>query len=140
MSKGMLDQTFAYGLRCQKPNTIEIRSVQQRPGNIVDWVELSMPRQSAGSFPIDANACPWWNDECPSAFVVLELLNVNGAQAKYSCQLETGTILLSSVSKTRAKGEFSGTGDCLTNTGETVEGFRVTNGRFDVILISGTHG
>ena len=140
MSKGMLDQTFAYGLRYQNPNTIEIRSVQQRPGNIVDWVDLSIPRQSAGSFTIDTHNCPRWNDECPSVFVVLELLNVNGAQAKYSCRIQTGIILLSSVSNTRAKGEFSGTGDCLTNIGETGEEFRVTNGRFDVNLISGKRG
>ena len=106
----------------------------------MDWVDLSIPRQSAGSLTIDTHNCPRWNDECPSVFVVLELLNVNGAQAKYSCHLRTGKILLGSISNTRAKGEFSGIGECLTNTGEIIEGFRVTNGRFDVNVISGTRG
>ncbi len=145
ISKPPLQQTYALGHRYRNPNAIEVSGILQRPGGMVDGVDIRIPRHAPGSSTIDSNACRWWDDGCPNVFLFLELRNVNGAQAKYSCRLETGTIRLTSVSETRAEGEFSGTGQCSERSGvpgEIIdhEGLNITNGRFEVNLVNATRG
>jgi hypothetical protein len=140
-----MSQTCAYGLRYQNPGTLEVRSVAKRPNSSVDWIDVNIPSHGAGSFAIDMSECPWWRYECPAISIVFELPPTHGASAKYSCQLDTGTIRLVAVTDTRASGEFSGAGSCerRNSTGEIVEtldGFQITGGRFEVKLVRGSRG
>jgi len=137
----LVNQTCARGLRYQNPGAVELSGTRLRPGEIADQVYLMIPGQSTGTFAIDASTCPWWDDRCATVFVVLELLNVHGSQARYSCSLHSGTIRVTAASESRAIGEFSGTGVCADREMEADDPpFTITSGRFDVKLVRGTRG
>lgn len=135
-----LSQTYAHGLRYPDPASIEVSSILQRPDNLADALWVNFPRQSAGSVAIDTNTCPAWDDACPSVSVALGLPTGGIGQAKYSCRLETGSIRVASITEDRVTGEFSGRGTCTSDSGQDIDGFTVTDGRFDVILLAGTRG
>jgi len=139
-NRPLIDQTFAAGRRFGSPDAIEVHGFAPRAGNVVDWIDIKIPTPGIRSYAIDATTCHWSDDTCPTVFVVLEMATGSGAQAKYSCQLQTGSIRVRSLTSTRVQGEFSGAGSCLENTGAFAEEFTVSNGRFDVKLASATRG
>ena len=57
--------------------------------------------------------------------------------AAQTCFLVTGTITFTTISSTRAVGTFSGSGNCVSSPGNVTTTFTVTNGSFDVPLVTG---
>lgn len=139
--KGMLDHTYAYGLRYQNPTALEVRSVVlDAASDRVDWVDIQIPADRPGTYAIDQDRCPRWEAGCAGLFLVLRLPNQEGKQAKYSCTLLTGTIRVATASGRRVQGTFSGAGECIDR--DAPEGtdhppVTVTGGEFDVELSSG---
>ena len=81
------------------------------------------------------NTCSHLYGDCPMVLVGMQAPNTGGEQYKYFCLLEAGTIRVTSLSATRMKGEFSGTGVCHDRDNQIEEAFyTITNGRFDVEL------
>lgn len=58
------------------------------------------------------------------------------ATAQLVCFLSSGTVALTSVSDTHAVGTFSGRGSCVNQAGTSTSVFTVTNGTFDVDIVS----
>jgi hypothetical protein len=126
------DQAFALGQRIARAGAFRALSNQRRTSELSDWIVVSAPRLSTGSLTL---APPCRAEYCPEVFVALEMKNSQGAQARYSCTLDSGTIRITAISEQRAQGEFSGSGVCLgAPDTEDLEQFSVSNGRFDVKL------
>ena len=93
------------------------------------YVERTTPGSSSAS------------DNCTSncAFVGFEFGMQNGAGNTWLqiCSLTTGTVAITEITATRVKGTFSGTGECVPFGSSTPQAFTVTNGTFDVALVSG---
>jgi hypothetical protein len=62
--------------------------------------------------------------------------NGNGDTGDFFCALTSGTIVLTEVSSSRAKGTFSGSGSCVAGGGGASSAFSVSNGTFDVALVA----
>ena len=98
-----------------------------------DWALMYFDRSTAGTSTIDidctANACAgmvfWYNQSDGSA-----------TAGEVYCGLETGTMTIATISNTRATGTFSGTGTCFTLDAVTESSFTVTNGTFDVPIVT----
>lgn len=124
-------QTYAEGRRIRSAGALQVDTNRQR-SNDYDFARVTLPRLSTGSWATDR---PCGTDYCPEIFIALELRRVHGSQARYSCTLESGIVRITSISGTRARGGFSGTGICLGAPGVAdLEHFSVSNGRFDVKL------
>ena len=136
-----LHQTFAQGRREGGVAAgFEVLAVQRHAGNLADVVTVGGLPQGAGTYAVDDAHCARTEPRCPGVLVALEIpTDVNVAQALASCTLKTGSIRITAWTSARATGEFSGAGVCLTRDGRTLDGFRVTNGRFDVALTEVVH-
>jgi hypothetical protein len=112
-----------------------IAASRPRTGGLVDLAILRLERTSAGSATIDATC----NIDGSTACTGMELLlnfNGNGDTGDFFCGLTAGTVVLTEVSAGRAKGTFSGTGNCIAGTGGAISAFSVSNGTFDVAMVS----
>lgn len=93
------------------------------------YVERTTPGSSSAS------------DTCTSncAFVAFEFGMQNGTGNTWLqlCSLTAGTVTITEISGSRVKGTFSGTGECVAPNSSTPQAFTVTNGTFDVALVSG---
>jgi hypothetical protein len=134
-----LEQTCVHGLRYGNPAGREINAYTAAATG-TDWVHLAVPGSGTGTWTIDPGTCPGWDEACPSLFVVLDLPRTGSGAGRLSCSMEAGTIRVESASETRVRGAFSGSGSCMTDAGEVVDGFTVTAGQFDVRLTAGTRG
>ena len=101
----------------------------------VDLAILRIDRTTAGSASIDP-ACNIDGDTACTGMEFLLNFNGNGDTGDFFCALTSGTIVVTEISVSRAKGTFSGTGECLPGTGGASSAFTVSNGTFDVALVS----
>jgi hypothetical protein len=127
-----ITQTYALGRRDSGEEMLEVLSnVARNPQKQADFAWVTVPRLTAGSVAIDG-ICP--GEVCPAVSLALEVsTDVAVSQAKYSCVLESGTIRITEISNSRAKGTFSGTGSCLGRPGTAdLDQFSITGGTFDV--------
>ncbi len=106
-----------------------------RSGQQVDLVVVRIQRTTAGSEPIDAT-CDEDGDVACSTMVLFLNFNGNGDSGDFFCGLTTGTIVITEISSSRAKGTFSGNGNCVSGTGGTPAAFTVTGGTFDVAMVT----
>jgi hypothetical protein len=68
--------------------------------------------------------------------VVVLLGNSNSTlDVQQQCALTSGSVVISSISASRAAGTFSGSGTCLSSVG-TPSNFSITGGTFDVALVA----
>ena len=121
---------WAAGFRSDVDVAIGVIATSPRNSTSHDFFILQIPRLTTGSATIDPSCTA---DNCA---VVLVDINANNStsEAEFSCGLTAGTLTLTSVTSSRAEGTFSGTGECVSLAGTTA--FTVTNGTFDVALIS----
>lgn len=132
-------QQWAAGFRdTENNNNIGVVASVPRANNRFDMAMLVFDRSTSGSSTIDVN-CP--TDNCAALIVMYNISESSTATGEVMCGLETGTMTLTTVSATRATGSFSGTGSCISLDDFTTEStFTVTNGTFDVPLISDVPG
>jgi hypothetical protein len=106
-----------------------------RSAGLVDLAILRFERTIQGSEGID----PTCNIDGSASCTGMELLlnfNGDGDTGDFFCGLTSGTIVLTEVSSSRAKGTFSGTGNCVAGTGGSSTAFSVSSGAFDVALVT----
>lgn len=128
-----LQQTYALGQRYTDDAHIQVVSNRKHDGDVVDFAWITIPRLTAGAVTIDG-ICP--GETCAAVSLALEVGTTGVSQAKYSCSLDSGTIRITSVTETRVKGDFSGTGFCIGAPGTPdLDQFSVAEGTFDVRLI-----
>lgn len=110
-----------------------VAASKPRSGQNVDMAILRIQRTSAGSEPIDTG-CDEDGAVACTVMVLFLNFNGNGDTGDFICGLTSGTIVITDISSTRAKGTFSGSGTCLAGTGGASSAFAVTNGSFDVAM------
>jgi len=115
--------TWAAGARDDANESIAIAANIARPSNTFDDIIIDFPQLTPGTVTV-ANG----------AHVVITFGQTQSGSATWFCDLTAGSVVVTSVSSSRVRGSFSGTGDCLGATGGPVS-FTVTNGSFDVPLI-----
>ncbi len=106
-----------------------------RSGGLVDLVILRFERTTLGSESIDP-ACNIDGSASCTGMVLFLNFNGNGDTGDFFCGLTSGTIVLTEASSSRAKGTFSGNGNCIAGTGGASSVFSVSNGAFDVALVA----
>lgn len=129
-----LRQTFALGHRYRPAGAVDVMSnVYRASAGASDAVHVTITRLTPGSVPVD-RLCD--ADFCPGVSLALELPNVNGAQARYSCSLQAGRVEITSIREDRMQGRFSGTGSCTGAAGtQDLEEFSISGGEFNVKLM-----
>ena len=106
-----------------------------RSGGLQDLAGIRLGRTTTGSAIID----PTCNIDSGTSCTGMELLlnfNGNGDTADFFCDLTSGTIVVTEMTTSRAKGTFSGSGTCVTGTGGASSAFSVSDGTFDVAMVT----
>lgn len=106
-----------------------------RSAGLVDLALLRVGRTTTGSETIDADCNIDGTAACNGMILFLNF-NGNGDTGDFFCGLTSGTITVTSASSGRARGTFSGGGECVAGTGGASSAFTVTNGTFDVALVA----
>ena len=106
-----------------------------RSGVLIDLAILRAERTTPGSESIDSVCNIDGSASCTGMNFYLNF-NGDGDTGDFFCGLTSGTIVLTEVSSSRAKGTFSGGGTCFDGTGGGSEASEVSNGAFDVALIA----
>ena len=106
-----------------------------RSGGLIDVAILRLERTTPGSVSIDPACNIDGSVSCTGMDFYLNF-NGDGDTGDFFCGLTSGTIVFTDVSSSRAKGTFSGNGNCFDGTGGTSSAFSVSNGTFDVALVA----
>ena len=106
-----------------------------RSGGLIDLALLRVERTTSGSESIDPACNIDGSASCTGMDFYLNF-NGDGDTGDFFCGLTSGTIVLTEVSSSRAKGTFSGSGSCVDGTGGGSSVFSVSNGAFDVALVA----
>ena len=97
-----------------------------------NYAFIFAPRMTAGSSTI-VSSCT--GSACADMGFLFNANNTTFTPAQ-TCFLTSGTITFTTLSSSRAIGTFSGSGNCVASGGATTA-FTVTNGTFDVPLVTG---
>ena len=120
-------QTFAFA-SSGADGTLEVVAYRQRGGARFDFATLTVPEAAVGNVALDVCL----GETCASVTLALDVGQAAGSIATHTCNLDTGTIRLTTLSATRATGTVSGTGVCLPGSGGASVPFQLTSGSFDV--------
>ena len=127
----METEAWAAGERDDATGELFVGAAVPRNASSHDILGMAIERLTTGSADINANC----TSNC--AFVAIIFGNNNtGSGFLLACDIETGTVTITEISTTRARGTFSGTGTCAPPAGTPAQAFTVANGTFDVALIS----
>lgn len=122
---------WAAGERDEPNGELLVGSAVPRNSSSHDFVGMSTGRLTTGSSTISISC----TSNC--AYVTFIFGNNNaGSGYLFACDLETGTVTVTEISSARAKGTFSGTGTCFASGASSGSTMTVTNGSFDVALIT----
>jgi hypothetical protein len=123
--------SWAAGERDEANGILFVGAAVPRNATSHDILGIEIERLTPGTATIAANC----NTNC--AFVALIFGNDNtGSSFLLGCDIETGTVTITEISTTRARGTFSGNGTCFPPAGGNPQAFAVANGAFDVALVS----
>lgn len=104
----------------------------QVSGSIENAAIMGLPGVHVGPFVINENC----DSTCASLAVVIEKV-VNGQTRSYLCAMTEGTINVTSLSESRIRGTFAGTGACASLEEPNEPLITITNGSFDTPLVLG---
>lgn len=134
-------QPWAAGFLSAPDNAIGVIAVSPRAGTTgrYDQVFLAADRITEGTASVDAD-CGADVDETCAGMVLFYNSSDAGGNGEILCVLETGSITIASISSTRTTGTFSGSGTCVNQDNLDEGTFTVTNGSFNVPLVTGGTG
>ena len=127
---------WAVGWTSSADNGTNVVANVPRAGGLADNAIIMANRQTVGVGTIDPACAPTGTASCNEVMLVLGA-PANDAAPASMCFLESGTITISSISSTSAVGTFAGSGSCLSLSTGASSAFEVTNGSFNVPLITG---
>ena len=114
---------------------IDIGGARPRSAGRIDLAILRLNRTTAGSATVDLTCDIDGSANCTGMTLFLNF-NPDGDAGDFFCALTSGTIVVTEISSTRAKGTFSGNGNCSSGTGGASSAFAVTSGTFDVAMVA----
>jgi len=126
-----LASTWAAAYKDNSDNTTNVAG-NVAHGSTSDFATITIPAQATGSYPINASCAA-----AACAGIELDLGVTSSLQVEWFCTLETGTIVVTSISSSSVQGTFSGTGTCdQTASPFGTTAWTVTNGSFSTPLIT----
>lgn len=111
---------------------LSVQAQRKNDHGSVDWVRLTFTRSDAGVVLIEGGC--YEPVGCPGATIAFGLRSEPGIPADLTCQLFEGTLRLNTVTPSRARGTFEGTGACFAPMGVILPSFTISGGSFDVPL------
>lgn len=121
---------WATGFRDAGTSTLLLLGNMPRTGGTTDIVAIGFP-SATGSYVFDSNC----NDGPACAQLLLVLgSNDETGESTFLCFLESGSLVVTSITTERVAGTFSGTGTCEDNTGAAAGAHTVTAGSFHVAI------
>jgi hypothetical protein len=124
---------WAAGEKDESGPTTTIHALQTHSGGAtIDEFLMTIPRTTTGSSTVDIDC----SSNCADMLVFFGFNTTTGT-TQFICGLESGTLSISSISESRVSGTFSGSGSCLDDNFADAGTFAVTNGTFNVALVSG---
>mgnify|MGYP003580820456 CR=1 FL=1 len=127
-------EDWAYGVRSDAEVVTGVFSNQPRTTTTHDMMVIGINRVTAGSSSISAECEPEVDEACTGFVFYRGQSNAFGT-FEHVCILTSGSVNITSISNSRMVGTFSGSGFCFDNE-QNEDSFTVTNGSFDVALIS----
>ena len=127
------DRSWAVGIRDDTQGALAIAGILPSTSPKYHFATISIPRLTPGTETIDVANC---TSNCAALIVAFGNDDTAGS-TDYFCGLETGTVVISSITEGRATGTFSGTGSCSDSVGTQTQ-FAITNGTFNVPVRSGS--
>lgn len=125
--------TWATGFRDNPTTSINVAANVPQSGSLANYFFITVGRQTVGSSTIDVN-CSTDNPACTDVVLVVGS-NQAGTSFQFFCQLESGTVTITSISNDNVQGTFSGSGTCFTPAA-VESAFTVTSGSFNVPLVA----
>jgi hypothetical protein len=125
LAEDPLASTWAVGTRDEENEILTVAANFARSSNSFDDIVIDLPQLTTGTVTVANGA----------TIVMTFARNASGTTAAWDCALTSGSVTVTSLSGTRGRGSFAGTGSCFPPTGAPVA-FTVTNGSFDVSLVS----
>ena len=129
--------TWGTGWKDNTDGSLNVASNIATTSTLSNFLAIVVNRQTVGTATIDPN-CVSTNTTSCTDFVFFVALASSGS-ANFICALDAGSVVIATVTSERATGTFSGTGTCVDNAGGE-QAFAVTNGSFDVPLLSSIPG
>jgi hypothetical protein len=133
-AEGAVQPTFAAGTPWAAARWYEgdliVAAQRSNDDGSVDWVGLAAPLSAPGVVRFDGEC--YESVGCPRATLAFGLGNGPRGAAELSCSLHRGTLHLTSLTQTRVRGTFEGTGVCFTPQGVRFHDLTITGGWFDV--------
>jgi hypothetical protein len=120
-----LRSTWAAGARDDENESLAVAANLARSETTTDDVVIDFPQLATGTVTV-ANG----------ARVAISFGYTQTGIPTWSCDLTSGSVTVTTLSGTRARGSFSGTGTCVNSNG-TSGAFTVSNGSFDVPVVNG---
>lgn len=103
---------------------------QHEQGAVHGQIVLSIPGGTAATSAI----VPDCDDSCAFVSFMMET-TIGGVERGYVCELTEGTISVTTMTDTRMRGRFSGTGVCSSPGVEGAPAFSLTDGTFDTPVV-----
>ena len=116
--------TWAAAARDDAAQSIGIAAHIARPSNTSDEIAIDFPQLTPGTVTV-ANG----------AGVGITFGRPQSGAAAWTCALASGSVVVTSLSSTRIRGTFSGSGGCVSASGSPAA-FTVTSGSFDSPLVN----
>ncbi|HEX8394270.1 MAG TPA: hypothetical protein VF665_18140 [Longimicrobium sp.] len=105
---------------------------QRQTGQIVDGASVVVPNLTLGDKGVSASC----ETGCAVITVTLTHTATGAAPRQYACTITQGTVGVASISDTRIKGSFSGTGSCYSPADPNRPAIAITNGTFEAPFVA----
>ena len=131
--------TWSAGYTDATDNSTNIVSNLATSATLSNMAVIVINRRTVGSSTINTTCQPTTTTTCSFLALIIGQ-NASGSTFAFSCTLDAGTVAIASISATKVTGTFSGTGTCINGTTFASTTFVVTNGTFDVPLLTDVPG
>jgi hypothetical protein len=129
--------TWSAGWKDNADASLNIASNQVTSSTLSNFFGIVINRQTVGTATINSSCVSTSTTSCTD--VILFIGFTAGGSSNFICALDAGSVTVATVTSSRITGSFSGTGTCVNNSSST-SAFAITNGSFDVPLLSSVPG
>jgi len=124
--------TWSTGWKDNADGSTNVASNVAVTSTVANFFGIVINRQTTGTATIDPN-CQSTNTTACTDVILFIGFNANSGAFNFVCALESGSVVIATISASKVTGTFSGTGTCVSSTGAPST-FTITNGSFDVPL------
>ena len=124
-------RTYAVAYTNSQDNSIDIQAVQATSASLSNVLTIVFKGQAAGTGTVASGCVATSTVACNTIAFVIG--TPGGSSSSFQCFVTSGSITVATVSGATATGTFSGSGNCIANTGVS-SAFTLTGGTFSAPL------